>query len=74
MNQVGHEKNIYLKLTCIEQLTKLCVMNYDHLVYPHISKELIDCQINSAESYRLEILYSKVNCIFKIISHRYLKF
>jgi hypothetical protein len=72
MSQVGQEKNIFIKFKCIEQLTKLCTMNYDHLVYPYICNELVDIkELNSSESYRLERLYLKVNCILKMISHRY---
>lgn len=36
------DENLYIKLACMKELCKLCTKyNYDHLVYPHLSKEIL---------------------------------
>lgn len=63
--------NMIVRLTCMKQLTKLCTMKYDYLVYPHLSNELISIQhLQLAENDRLEVLYMKAYCIYEIISYR----
>ncbi|CAF0861948.1 unnamed protein product [Brachionus calyciflorus] len=63
--------NLIVKLICMKQLTKLCTMKYDYLVYPHLSNELITIkQLQLSESDRHEILYMKTYCIHQIITYR----
>lgn len=55
----------------MKQLTKLCTMKYDYLVYPYLSNELVSIRnLQLAENERLEVFYMKAYCINKIIKHR----
>ncbi len=66
-----NEDNWMLKLICMKQLSRLCTMNYDHIVYPYLSKELLKINLENLNAKnRLEMLYTKAFCIFQIISHR----
>lgn len=64
-------ENMILKLVCMKQLTKLCTMKYDYLVYPFLSNELVSIKsLQLTENERLEVLYMKAYCINKIIKYR----
>ncbi|RMZ94775.1 focadhesin isoform X1 [Brachionus plicatilis] len=64
-------EGLIVKLVCMKQLTKLCTLKYDYLVYPHLSNELVSIRsLQLAENERLEVLYMKAYCINRIIRYR----
>ena len=68
----NNNNRIYVKLMCMRQLTKLCtVHNLDHTVYPLLAAELVTVKpVQLADTLRLEVLYTKAQCIFHIVRHR----
>jgi hypothetical protein len=67
------DEMLCIKLVCMQEMSKLCTKyNYDHLVYPLLSKELlVSTKLDQYSNLqRLEVLYTKAFCIFEIISHR----
>ena len=68
----SYHENIMLKSACMKQMTKLCIMKFDYLVYPHLSKELVlSKSVQFPENYRLEMLYTIAFCIHDIVSYRF---
>ncbi len=51
------------------QLVRLCRMGHDHLVYPHLSKELVSVRTDSTPIDSTS-LYTKALCIQEIITYR----
>jgi len=65
------DKNFMVKSVCMQQLTKLCKNNFDHMAYPYLAKELVKSEsLTYSSEIRLEMMYTKAHCIFEIISHR----
>jgi hypothetical protein len=68
----SNQESLTVKLVCLKQLTRLCTMKYDYLIYPRLSKELItlDYKYKVEDKNRIKILYTKAFCIQKLISYR----
>ncbi len=58
-----------VKQACMTQLVRLCRMGHDHLVYPHLSKELVSVRTDSTPIDSTS-LYAKALCIQEIITYR----
>jgi hypothetical protein len=66
------QDNILLNLSCTKQLTRLCVIKYDYLVYPYLSKELVFAKtLNLGDKHRTETLFTVAFCIHEIIAYRW---
>lgn len=70
----SNEDNLTVRLISLKQLTRLCTMKYDYLIYPHLSKELVPVDNkHSTHRNRTKILYTKAFCIYDLILYRYLQ-
>ena len=70
-NSANTEKNLLVKSICLKQMTRLCTMKYDYIVYPHLSSELISIRLeHSSASVREKVLYTKAFCIYELIVYR----
>lgn len=62
---------LIVKHICMTQLVRLCKLKHDHLVYPHLAKELVTVRNEKlADASREKILYTKALCIQEIIAYR----
>ena len=68
----SNEENLMVKLICLKQLTRLCIMKYDYVIYPRLSKELVNLNYEfSNDKNRLKVLFTKAFCIHQLILYRY---
>lgn len=70
-DSTSHDDNLSVKLICLKQLTRLCTMKLDYIVYPRLSKELVTLDSRlSTNKNRIKILYAKALCIYDLILYR----
>jgi hypothetical protein len=59
-------RNEIVKLVVIKQLTRLCSMNYDYIIYPTVQKFIFSLPSNAQR----QSLYTKAFCIQELVNYK----